>query len=692
MGKVFALLVGINNYAPAVADARNLSGCVNDAKAAEQWLVERCGADLAPQHLYNHEATRDAMRNGIRRHLGRARKGDTAVLWFSGHGRQVVAVTEEDKKIEPSGRCQALVCWDGELLDKELGRLLDDVAGRGAQVTVVLDCCFAEGGTRGAGDATVRGLPPLRVPAGTLRMTRGSSEEAVRPRELGAAWTWPVHRHALLAASGIKELALENRVGGTVHGVFTRELLRVLRTDGADGRTPASCRALVAAARPRVLSASYRTQRPTVFPEKAGRESDRPFLGAMAARADLPRPYRLAWGLDGWEVDCGTAHGLRDDKEAYRTEFTVTGRRPAAGEAPVVLRARKVYDGRTLVDVVSGAAPAREDSHPVALSALAQPPIGVRLDVTAANDPAEADRLLRGALAAAGPHGGPSPLLQLGDGGHEGEGRVVTELRVRVRGSSAGIEANGTDPVPETLPLHGKADAETVAACLVHMARWYQLRALDNPHWPVGRQVRLEITRYGENEPLLPDGNNEIVLPYERENEGWRKPLVTIRLRSQSRRDLWCLLVDLTDSFKADTELFQGGLVGSGCTGHALNNEPVELRLPEGREERPGAEVRDWLLLVVAEQPLNNTLPFQFNCWSASRDGHRSTLAGGQPADALRLFEPAELGLAGLPGTSRGDVLSRDAGPKHDPGDTEQMSSGQWGVSMLRLRTVIPEE
>ena len=66
-GNIFALLVGINNYAPNVG---KLSGCVNDVNHFQAYLESRFDKDcLRIEVLKDADATRANVINQFRSHL-----------------------------------------------------------------------------------------------------------------------------------------------------------------------------------------------------------------------------------------------------------------------------------------------------------------------------------------------------------------------------------------------------------------------------------------------------------------------------------------------------------------------------------------------------------------------------------------------------------------------------------------------
>ncbi|AKL69115.1 MULTISPECIES: caspase family protein [Streptomyces] len=629
MAKVYALLVGINAYGDG--GRTDLRGCLNDVARARATLERRAAGRLEALSLLDGAATVAAVEEAIRSHLGRAGPGDTALFWFSGHGTEYAADTAQELTVEPTGRCQALVCTDGPLPDKRLGPLLDGAAAGGASVVAVLDCCFSGGATRQE-RGRVRYLPPRpgwRSPP--------AARDAVGPD------TRP--RHLLLAASRLGQLSYECAFPGSddadsadgpggsrVHGVFSHALTGALHRAG-----PAvTGRELLAGAHARVRL-RVEGQHPVLFPAEPGGLADRPLLGG-AARA--PSPHLLRHGPDGWEVDCGRAHGLTG---GAGTEFTAPG-------GPV--RAREVEADRTLVDP-DGWTPDHGAVHQVALSALALPPAAVVFSGGGVALPA-------------------SPLLRGAAEGSEEADRAALLFRVEVRGALAHVLRRDGSPYVAPLPLTGAADAARLGECLVRLAQWYRIRDLDAGLSPLGGHVRVEVLPWGDEDapPLVPDGNGEIV----REYEGPQEPWVSVRLRNTGHRPLWCVLLNLNDRFGAGSSLFPGQFIGPGGTGYALDGAPVRLSLPASRPAGPGASVRDWLKLVAAEGELN-TVPFHLDAWDPDVPGHRwSWRPAAPPGDGLlRLTAPPGRPAAG-----------RDVGPV-PPG-----TAGQWATRTVALRTVFP--
>lgn len=154
MSNLFALLVGINTWDPA-SRVRSLRGCLNDTKAVETFLLENLNVPSERvKILRDSEATREGIINAFKSHLinnAEIQKGDQIFFHYSGHGARV----RDLQGIEPDGYHESLVAYDSrtpgncDLLDKELGELLDDLAqAKGSNITVILDSCHSGSGTR----------------------------------------------------------------------------------------------------------------------------------------------------------------------------------------------------------------------------------------------------------------------------------------------------------------------------------------------------------------------------------------------------------------------------------------------------------------------------------------------------------------------------------------------------------------
>lgn len=228
--KLFALCVGINEYPKGVSD---LAGCVTDA---ENWqsFIETHYQSFSPEIvlLKNEQAQRAALIDVFRKHLAQARDGDIVFFHYSGHGSQENAPAAYHEFF-PSGKNETLVLSDSrisdenglllgyDLADKELGRLLEEVAENKPDLNIIvsLDCCHAGSGTRD--DDQLEGH----------RQRPGRKDEAravetyIPEIFTGDKVRQPSSKHVLLAACTREQKAWETAQGT---GLFTSCLMKVL--------------------------------------------------------------------------------------------------------------------------------------------------------------------------------------------------------------------------------------------------------------------------------------------------------------------------------------------------------------------------------------------------------------------------------------------------------------------------------
>ena len=81
---IYALLVGINDYSPAVG---KLTGCVNDVDHFHSYLTDHFDKSrLRIEVLKDADATRPNVIKQFRSHLSKAKADDVVVFQYCGHG------------------------------------------------------------------------------------------------------------------------------------------------------------------------------------------------------------------------------------------------------------------------------------------------------------------------------------------------------------------------------------------------------------------------------------------------------------------------------------------------------------------------------------------------------------------------------------------------------------------------------
>lgn len=311
MGRsLYALLVGINDYAPEVG---RLTGCVNDVDHFQDYLNQNFPkTELRIEVLKDSDATRDNIIKQFREHLGKAKKNDVVVFQYCGHGARWSSASAF-KEFYPDGKDEGLVCYDSrrengnypyDLADKELAVLLQEVARNDPHLAVILDCCHSGSATRSADDFT-----QLKA-----RQTHEVSEERpldsyldgyyTKLKKAGSPLFIPTSKHILLAACDRTQKAWE---GKDHSGVFTSTFLEVLNKAGSN----ISYADLFIRSRAVVRKRAYNQDPQFEAIENFNAWSG--FLGSDPGQKS--RKYHVIFDKGMWQVDCGALHGLSSDPD-----------------------------------------------------------------------------------------------------------------------------------------------------------------------------------------------------------------------------------------------------------------------------------------------------------------------------------------------------------------------------------------
>lgn len=168
-----ALVIGVDRY-PAFP-SRQLSGCVNDAEAISQFLVEKVRVPAANlRRLLSPRAESDAatrasasnIRAAFAAILAVVAAGDHVVLFCAGHGIRLQRAASDGAThryygFVPEDVARAATGFANLILGREICAFLRAIEQKGATVTVIADTCHSGGATRAIdedADVTVRSL------------------------------------------------------------------------------------------------------------------------------------------------------------------------------------------------------------------------------------------------------------------------------------------------------------------------------------------------------------------------------------------------------------------------------------------------------------------------------------------------------------------------------------------------------
>jgi hypothetical protein len=222
-----ALCVGINDYP---YDGNDLNGCVNDAHAWAELLINKYGFASSDVRVINDsEATKAKVLAALKDLLAGARGGDVLVFTNSSHGSYVADTGGDEPTYD-----EVLCPYDidsNHISDDELRVLFKDVRS-GVRLSVVLDNCHSGTATRalvgeGTGMRTpddrrrrflspaLRGLPILQNPWAA----RPNSEKYPESKM----------NEVVLTGCTDKEYSYDAYFNGIYHGAMTYYALQVIR-------------------------------------------------------------------------------------------------------------------------------------------------------------------------------------------------------------------------------------------------------------------------------------------------------------------------------------------------------------------------------------------------------------------------------------------------------------------------------
>ena len=242
-----ALLVGVNDYAPAGAGGPDLRGCVNDVRDMANTLSALGIVPASPatmQILTDSRATRSAIIRGFKWLIADAKKGDVLVFHYSGHGSQMVDVGGDELDAKDETICPHDYATAGMIKDDDFRSLLAGLPA-GVNLDIILDSCYSGTGTRelaamaatsDSGSVAYRFIePPIDwgffLDANPSLPVRG----ILRPEADGRARVPVVIdrlNHVLWAGCRDNQTSAEALIGGIYRGVFTYNFCKVLRGAG----------------------------------------------------------------------------------------------------------------------------------------------------------------------------------------------------------------------------------------------------------------------------------------------------------------------------------------------------------------------------------------------------------------------------------------------------------------------------
>lgn len=658
---VHVLIVSVDDYrADIVLEGGvlfpKLRGCTGDAKKIKAYLESQSGFDLKLKTLFDKEATKEAVVEGFQKHLGKAKKGDTVLFYYSGHGTQEWA-DKEAWTSDGDGRLECLACYYDEgtkdkflLADKELRFLIKGLSDKGAHVVALFDCCHSGDNTRNAAfvqtafkeEAVEKRIPfsfKQRPWENFVFSDRLSRDEVIKA---GDAAALPEGLHVQMSACESDESAME--VSG--EGVFTKALINTLKAANGD-LTYQALRSRV-----RQYLRNIYEQKPRIYVVN-GDEGLLYSTFLNGRPGDRSRAYGdvLYNQGSGWQLSLGAIQGLGENAKTIKVidpdggkELAATVRQIKADTSllnmpgDALLDTGKVYKGY-VENLLGGLLRIRVknvDGTPETQQAL------LEAFTTAGNDFIKLDEA--------------RPDYDV----HNGNG----QLYITLPGDDCRPVAKPVEALPESVPV--------LVGYLRQMAEWNRLRGLSNKGSNsnlTGNEMAV-VVRRAKDKKTIPVADGTAVIAYEKEGAGWEASL-EIELTNTTGTTLYCCALYLTSNFGVYNNLLPQKVE------HLEAGQSVKLQL-NGKTALPFAPNEeviwyDWKEQVEYLKLIVNTE--EFDAASLSMEGLPAAKIPGEDKGLMggRGLQTRP-DTAGLRGWGTQSVVLRQPNPDYNNIDADKVS------------------
>ena len=659
MRKIYALLVGINNYHPAsYPPVPSLQGCVADIEAIRDYLDERINKDeyelVKPQDikciLLNQDATRQAIIDGFEHHLCNAGSDDVVLFYYAGHGSQEKA-PEEFWHLEPDHLNETLVCYDSrtagswDLVDKELSYLIAKLAERKPHILVILDCCHSSSGTReGVLVTDVRTAPPdARVRSlhdfifaedrAFAEYLLTSNDAAQKPNRL----VFPQGKHVLLAACRDHQEAKEYLTeDGSRRGVFSYFLLQTLQqTKGNISYRDLNWNINA------LVTGKVRDQSPqaeVINPD----DLKQSFLGKDAIKERRSYFVLTRNQENNWVINGGVLHGvpkIAEREEALLAIFpTNDGERLRHLSDPLAItKITKVRSNHSVVQIINNEKPLDDQSSYWAV--IISLPLK-RLNIYFESDTHSTVGIDRATQALQTRNYNQHPSLYLSQTTEP----ETADYHLLARCGQYWITHPADNrllipPVPSQPHPQGDYTLQSASEVIRHLeaiARWQNILDLASPANSSikSTDITLEIEILRGTQATTSDSDSthststiadiRLEYVYDNDNTEWQFPGIQLTLTNHSNKTLYCNVLLLSENYKVDLPFFEAQSSVRIPPNEQIASKQIGLFIPPNYLEQGITEYKDILKLIVNTTDFDASLLEQEGLAPATRT--RSTI------------------------------------------------------------------
>ncbi len=621
--KIYALLVGIDEYHPQSIGVGSLKGCVNDIEAIETYLRKRIDTDnkwelvknsVVDWKLTNAQATRQAVIDGFEQHLSQADDKDVVFFYYAGHGSRETA-PDVFLDQERDGKIETLVCYDSrtangqDLADKELNYLIEQVAKNNPHILIILDSCHSGTATR---DPEV--IERQTNTSGKIRDLKDFLFYQDNPEwlDLRLSDTYKLPKHILISACRDFQTAKEHTgADGKRRGAFSYFLTEALqRTNGS-----LSYANLVQDINA-LITGKVNDQSPQI--EAASDDLIQTFLGGAAG--ERINYFTLSYdekNHHNWVINGGILHGIRPTSEGEtRIAIFPQGTQPQQlreiENAICSARLIQVNTEFSIVEIEGNRTQLSQDTPYQAI--VTQVPLP-KLKVYFQGDDGGVE-IARTELALINA-GKPSLYVRetelLNDANYYLEA-IEGQFWIKQPSDKKPLVA----PVPE-LPQsqeYTQKDAETIIKRLEHIARWKNILELKTP--PTSQikagDVEMEvIVTSGENQYSSKTETTALQGEYTWKGNKFDPPRIEIKVTNHSENDLYFQVVELAESFAIEVPSFfeeRGSIRISkkSSNSESFNGKRQKLTINRKYLERGINEYYTIFKLIVSTRDFNASL------------------------------------------------------------------------------------
>ena len=166
-------------------------------------------------------------------------------------------------------------------------------------------------------------------------------------------------------------------------------------------------------------------------------------------------------------------------------------------------------------------------------------------------------------------------------------------------------------PLTVGAPGFDAEQARLAVLRLEHIARWTKIVELRNPGSLIPTDaVQLEILQPQDHGDWQPASEGGVRLAYQWDQNGWRQPCFKVRLVNRGGMRLFCLLLDLPETFGVFPILKgSGGIwLEHGQEAWANDGQPLYAEIPDPLWQAGTYEFKDTLKLIVSTEECDATL------------------------------------------------------------------------------------